>query len=144
VLSADALTARVEKSGGLTSAAATDGLPTAAAGTSGQIAKFHVDGSTLVDSVVVENAGNIGIGTATPAKLLQVAGGDIGIRGGVPRMQFFENDGAADTGKWSLVADAGLFRFTTTNDAENFDVSRLAIDRNGNIGIGTTAPAKLL
>ncbi|MBI4479389.1 MAG: tail fiber domain-containing protein, partial [Acidobacteria bacterium] len=46
--------------------------------------------------------------------LLQVAGGDIGIRGGVPRMQFFENDGAADTGKWSLVADAGLFRFTTT------------------------------
>ncbi|MBI4480714.1 MAG: hypothetical protein HY651_11895, partial [Acidobacteria bacterium] len=47
VLSADALTARVEKSGGLTSAAATDGLPTAAAGTSGQIAKFHVDGSTL-------------------------------------------------------------------------------------------------
>ncbi|MBI4479460.1 MAG: tail fiber domain-containing protein [Acidobacteria bacterium] len=73
-----------------------------------------------------------------------MANGDIGIVSNVPRMQFYENDGAGDTGKWSLVANAGLFRFTTTNDAENFDVSRLAIDRSGNMGVGTTLPTAKL
>jgi hypothetical protein len=42
-------------------AAATDGLPTAAAGTAGNIAKFDVDGTTLVNSLITENGSNIGV-----------------------------------------------------------------------------------
>ena len=44
-----------------------------AQGTPGQIAKFGVDGTTVVDSVASEDAaGNVGIGTSTPQARLEV------------------------------------------------------------------------
>ncbi len=46
-----------------------------AQGTPGQIAKFGVDGTTVVDSVASEDAaGNVGIGTSTPQARLEVNG----------------------------------------------------------------------
>ena len=67
-------TASGTKHGWATAAAsAGDTLPTAADGTSGNIAKFDVDGTTLVNSVMKEVGGNIGVVTTLPVARLTVA-----------------------------------------------------------------------
>jgi len=48
---------------GLARAAASDVLPQAGSGTAGQIAKFDVDGTTLVNSILQENAGALDAAT---------------------------------------------------------------------------------
>jgi hypothetical protein len=95
-------------------------------------------------SAIFQNAGNVGIGTASPRSRLDVngsifvaAGSQIQITGnaGTDGLQLIGDDAAASyIGTMSL--QALIFR---TNAIE-----RMRIAASGNVGIGTTAPAERL
>jgi hypothetical protein len=65
--------AEEEKSGTHVTTSAPVATPITGSGTTGTIAKFS-GASTIADSVIVESAGKIGIGTAAPAAKLTVVG----------------------------------------------------------------------
>ncbi|MBI4478989.1 MAG: hypothetical protein HY651_03100 [Acidobacteria bacterium] len=112
-----------------------------------KIAKFGTGGgcANLTDSAITESSGKIGIGTSSPGKLLEVSGGDIKISGTLPRLQLNQSDAtSSDNRKWSMVVASEILRITATNDSEQTDISLLALDRAGNVGIGTTSPAEKL
>ncbi len=97
--------------------------------TGNQLAKFAADGVTLVDSLVTETGGNVGIGTTTPLAVLDM------VKPGATDVVFRMQNG---TRAWSVgVSGTGDFwriRDNTTGAA------RLAISNTGNVGIGTTSP----
>ncbi len=102
--------------------------------TGNQLAKFAIDGVTLIDSLVTEIGGNVGIGTTTPVAVLDM------VKPGATDVVFRMANG---TRAWSVgVSGTGDFwriRDNTTGAA------RLAVSgTNGNVGIGTTAPAHKL
>ena len=147
-LSAFVLAPTADKNGEIT-AAATDSLPAAAAGTSGKLAKFDVDNTTLVNSVMTESSGKIGLGVSTPAETLEVDGnlrlsntgqlkfhaaGDGSPRyqmgvSGAGGMQFQSLDGVTPR-KFFLVSSTGTAFFQValeTGDLTDF----------GKVGVGT-------
>jgi hypothetical protein len=131
-----------------------------ASGTGG---KF-VDGTNPNNAVYT--AGNVGIGTTTPGRLLDIGGAGqgevVGILGAT-RNQV--NIAVTGNGSWGLVlgqSDATLntdYHFSTSginlstsivnfnNDAMHFgtnNLARMTIDHNGNVGIGTLTPGSKL
>ncbi|HZS06452.1 MAG TPA: hypothetical protein VFD58_16555, partial [Blastocatellia bacterium] len=133
-----------------------------------RIAKFAADGSTLVDSTVTESAsGDIGIGTAAPGGVFDLqrsSAGDILQRlwntgGGGAKLRYVAATGATsqlqltDGLEW-LSAIAGnnsiglQFRVrdsgTPNSEAQLNASARMTILRNGDVGIGTTAPGARL
>jgi hypothetical protein len=50
-------------------------LTTAMDGSGGTVAKFGGDGTTLINSAIVDVSGNVGIGTTTPGSRLTVGDG---------------------------------------------------------------------
>jgi hypothetical protein len=104
--------------------------------------------------------GNFGIGTTTPAFMLDVltasssesaaqftSTGNVNVqlKGGASLHQFFrffENN----TGRWEVgnsSADNNKFYFNTTTGAGDIG-AQMVIQQNGNVGIGTTSPAQKL
>jgi len=146
-------TAETKEGKGAEQAAKADAVA-AAAGTAGQIAKF-TSATDLGNSVISEQNGNIGIGTASPHHRLSISGGPSwtanGWRGSL------ELDNASAIG-WQANAagqrfglghtGGGLYFFRTNSDPgttgtpANYD---LVINDAGNVGIGTTAltPSRL-
>lgn len=86
--------------------------------------------TTLAGAIMVLNAGNVGIGTASPSSKLQVVG-DIASVYGTNRLRFEAN---ANGNYYIGHNSTNLLNFQT-NSAD-----RLTIDGNGNVGIGTTNP----
>ena len=152
---------------GATAAAATDstGAPNVAGtGTTNKLTKWSDATGTLSDSAVFEDAsGNIGVGTNAPGGVFDLqrnSGGDIlqrfwntGVGGA--KLRYVAGLGATsqvqftDTTEWlssiSVNSAAGMqFRVRgvgTPNSEAQLDASaRMTIARNGNVGIGTTAP----
>jgi hypothetical protein len=85
------------------------------------------------------NAGNVGIGTTNPLARLSVRGAsDFSISLG--------NDAqSADNKTWHLSNVGGDLLIRPVNDAENtVQADVLSLQRNGNVGIGTTTPSSLL
>jgi hypothetical protein len=106
------------------------------------------DGSPK-DAVYVDNAGNVGIGTARPGNLLHIADpGNPAVRiegtdiNASPRLHFestnrewaFWNE---NQNLWSANGYFHLIDWTANQ-------SRLTVDTNGNVGIGTTDPVRPL
>ena len=85
------------------------------------------DGSGNV--MYITRTGNVGIGTTSPAHLLDVSG-TARILNGI----YFNNA----TGSFLWETGANALRFGTNN------TERMRIDASGNVGIGTTAPAEKL
>ena len=91
---------------------------------------------SIADKLFVNyNNGNVGVGTTTPGAKLEVAGGDIVI----PNNQFYrmKNTVAANTNGIGLDAANNMILFTDYG-------TKVTIQPQGNVGVGTTTPAALL
>jgi hypothetical protein len=97
-------------------------------------------GSTSIDtSQVFQGNGRIGIGTTTPASLFHVSGGNITL--------WNSSDAIIQSVKLGALAT----RITTTLSALTFGVDgsdgsteRMRLDASGNLGLGTSSPARRL
>jgi len=127
--------------------------------TTGKLPKA-TSATTIADSAIFDSSGNIGIGTTTPAKKLEIAGtGDSLIRlsnsdsAGYSTVDFYNDSGqrrgyvgAGGSGSsWpannvylGTSYSSGYLHLTTQ------DTPRLSILPGGNIGIGTTTPGQKL
>ncbi len=90
-------------------------------------------GGTYTERMRITGAGNVGIGTTSPSKKLEVAG-DVRIASGGDLI-LSDSGGGNDT---FLYNDSQTF-ITYVNGAE-----RLRINSSGNVGIGTTSPGEKL
>jgi len=88
-----------------------------------------------VEAMRIDSAGNVGVGTTSPAQKLDVNGN---IKVGTN--QWIGNSAGA-----SYVADDGVFGGTIFNGGgfkiHTAAIERMRIDVSGNVGIGTTTPA---
>ena len=99
-----------------------------------------VDGGTLVCS---NSSGNVGIGTSSPSKKLDVyvSGADSIVRtqtgsaSGLAQIEFRNTQAGCQIG---MPANVNAMNFITA------DTERMRIDSSGNVGIGTTGPSTLL
>lgn len=94
--------------------------------------------------VTISPPGNVGIGTASPIRLL-----DLESSSGASEMAIGVQNGAANYRTWNFVVDGGAdnrqrFYLRQLNDAGNGGNIPLFIDGNGNVGLGTTNPTHRL
>ena len=137
----------------------TESDPQVSSATTNKVPKWN--GTTLTDGTIFDN-GNVGIGTTTPSQKLDVNGsinssgsissGDnynftnTGGTGSIPPQ--FRLDGSSDIlyviAESNATGPAGTeIRFRTASSATSA-ADRVTIDKNGNVGIGTTSPARKL
>jgi hypothetical protein len=120
------------------------------------------------DLMAITSAGNVGIGTISPATLLEISANNGGTLGGAPnntlrfndtdttqianqplgRVEFYVNDGSAGgtgigaymEGLAAGTSGGGYLTFATSPNTATGAAERLRIDSAGNVGIGTSAP----
>lgn len=99
------------------------------------------------DRVTVLANGNVGIGTSSPDKVLDVAG-DIRLRGDSATLNFYRNTGPTDIAYLKYDEAVGSFDIAANNKNIRFLneaswVESMRITSAGLVGIGTTSPASL-
>ena len=89
--------------------------------------------------MIIDNGGNVGIGTTTPNSLLHVSGT-------TPKMYLSDTSASANQKHWFFQSTAGSLTIGTTTDGlvDTSSYRALTILNNGNVGIGTTSPATTL
>jgi hypothetical protein len=105
-----------------------------------------IDGGA-VNVLTLENGGKLGIGTTSPANNLTVAG-DIGYTGYLGQGSIYGNAANASYARVQLYDPAtGYTTFNNISYGYYFQTAnstKVTILNNGNVGIGTTAPAQQL
>jgi len=116
----DGSTLKVNEKGVLTRTIADGTPPNFVTTTQNQLAKFTDNAGTVGDSVVTESAGNIGIGTPTPAQALDVANGRV-----------------VTTGTQTISAPGGILEIgtTVTNNHNQASGIRMRNLFNGNASL---------
>ena len=121
-----------------------------------QIGYDHVSNNSYLSSLnqgvaftplaLQPNGGNVGIGTATPTKLLS-----IGTSAGAPTNGFNILYGTDEVASFTSNAGTGEVRIGATNAIGTFfttfysnNAERMRITSGGNVGIGTSSPTQLL
>lgn len=111
-----------------------------------QLNNFWLSNDGGNEGLRIDNAGNVGVGTATPAERLQVAGkvlldGDIYDNSG--DLRFSGEDDVYITMDYNNDdSDTRSIRFGKNSMTAPTELMR--ISENGNVGIGTTTPDRLL
>ncbi|HZP66298.1 MAG TPA: hypothetical protein VFB32_08305 [Rudaea sp.] len=152
--------ATVDAATGSGSATAAGGASTSTFGTAGHLGVF-TDAANLGDSTVVQFGPRIGIGTATPADYLHISFNDqfgaftglavqnlSGNVNAASGMLFYDQNGAlAQFQGFSNVTHEYRINNIASGGSINFLLggsSKFAVATNGNVGIGTSAPASKL
>lgn len=122
--------------------------------TTGKLSKAG-SSTSIVDSVISETSGNIGIGTTSPAHaltVLETTAGGIGVKGvagvnsGNADLNLFT---ASNNGNWSMAANSTAGNFVVYDNINsktplaiepNSTTNTLYIKSSGNLGVGTNAP----
>ncbi len=106
--------------------------------------KFQEDQNDEALALWLNSFGNVGIGTKTPARRLEVASGDQdGIRissSGIPQLELVSEIDPSHLWKVFIDPSEGEFGIFDKLAAD----TRLLIDSSGNVGIGTTSPTSRL
>ncbi|MEK7561928.1 MAG: hypothetical protein AAB541_03640, partial [Patescibacteria group bacterium] len=107
----------------------------------GNITTLQINNTGTGPSLVV-NAGNVGIGTTNPNFLFH-------LRGAQPFITVSDTDEGAGNQNWRIRTGqsdgtAGDFSIHTLTDDFVTETSKFTIKRDGNVGIGITAPSSLL
>jgi len=112
---------------------------TGAITTTGAFTSIGIDDNSNALAMTIDADENIGIGTATPDGGLTIAGGESS--GGILNLWADEGDDNAD--KWRVYAgtSGGLYSESYSSGAW---VNKFTVLNSGNVGIGTSAPAKEL
>lgn len=103
-------------------------------GTQIEFATTSNGGTARSTRMVINHAGNVGLGTMTPSSLFH-------LRGGNPSLSFSDSDVAISSTNpnWVIRAhDGGNFRIQSTVDYATFS-DRVTVLHNGYMGIGTKA-----
>ena len=115
---------------------------------------FLAFGQDNVERMRINTGGNVGIGTTSPDALLEVEkpGSDVSTDPKLritaqtyPNIEFYSRDSNSSNRNWkisSVYNHYGTLEFLRSSAANGVpNVATLAMDKDGNVGIGTTAPA---
>ena len=130
--------------------------PVDGSGTTNYVTKW-TDSDTIGNSLIYDNGTNVGIGTTSPNYKLDVNGtvnivGTFGNRGveGAYRLKLADNGGTANDSGIGMDGYAGGGEQMWFNSLDGFYWAtgtygeKMRITQAGNVGIGTSAPARLL
>ena len=92
----------------------------------------------------ITNTGNVGIGTTSPNQKFEVSGGNINIQNGDGGFLTFENGSANITIHHNSSGTDGRDLSFKTWKSGVGNTEKMRIDKDGNVGIGTTSPNALL
>jgi hypothetical protein len=95
--------------------------------------------NALAERMRIDGAGNVGIGTAAPNYKLDIAG-NVNVAGSQAYITF--NAGGSHVGNIAVKDEDGYkLGLQTYNSTSSTLTTKMVLDTNGNVGIGTTSPA---
>ena len=124
----------------------------------GALAFKSLMGVTANEAMRIDSSGSVGIGTSSPASVLDVRGARPDLlrlystaTGGDAEIEFLTLNNASSVGKLSKITatqvgadtNGSILAFSTSPTSGNTPVERLRIDSSGSVGIGTSPLTKL-
>jgi hypothetical protein len=98
--------------------------------------------NALAERMRIDGAGNVGIGTAAPNYKLDIAG-NVNVAGSEAYITF--NAGGSHVGNIAVKDESGYkLGLQTYNSTSSTLTTKMVLDTNGNVGIGTTSPNEKL
>jgi len=102
--------------------------------------KFKVfDATAIADRLAIDTAGNVGIGTPNPQRMLDIAAAH-----GSTELVIRDNSQPPDQRVWRFMNNTQRFAIEAVNDALTGGTSVMNFTRPGNVGIGTYQPSARL